>query len=85
MSASATSAAARTIGNEKTTCEALDTAKADPRFFKPFPLLANERGREKGGKALDVRHPPHLPVLTLKLPQDKGLRQSDIMSFEPGR
>ena len=29
--------------------------------------------------------PPHLPVLTLKLPQDSGLRQSEIMSFDPGR
>ena len=29
--------------------------------------------------------PPHLPVLTLKLPQASGLRQSEIRSFEPSR
>ena len=29
--------------------------------------------------------PPHLPVLTLKLPQDIGARQSEIRSFEPSR
>ena len=29
--------------------------------------------------------PPHLPVLTLKLPQDSGLRQSEIRSREPSR
>ena len=29
--------------------------------------------------------PPHLPVLTLKLPHDIGLRQSAIRSFEPSR
>lgn len=29
--------------------------------------------------------PPHLPVLTLKLPQDIGLRQSEIRSREPSK
>ena len=29
--------------------------------------------------------PPHLPDLTLKLPHDIGLRQSEIRSFEPSR
>jgi len=29
--------------------------------------------------------PPHLPVLTLKLPQANGLRQSAIRSREPSR
>ena len=29
--------------------------------------------------------PPHLPVATLKLPQDIGVRQSEIRSLESGR
>ncbi len=29
--------------------------------------------------------PPHLPLATLKLPQDMGLRQSEIRSLESGR
>ena len=29
--------------------------------------------------------PPHLPVLTLKLPQLSGARQSEIRSLESGR
>ncbi len=29
--------------------------------------------------------PPHLPDATLKLPQDIGLRQSEIRSLESGR
>ena len=29
--------------------------------------------------------PPHLPVATLKLPQDIGFLQSEIRSFESGR
>ena len=45
-----------------------------------------------GGRILRLKaerisacQPPHLPVLTLKLPQESGLRQSAIRSREPSR
>ncbi len=49
------------------------------------------RSRERTSLAAPVRScknqaaPPHLPLLTLKLPQLIGLRQSPIRSFEPSR
>ena len=47
-------------------------------------------GRLRPGSSRRLRRqlppvPPHLPVLTLKLPHDSGARQSEIRSFEPGR
>jgi hypothetical protein len=43
-------------------------------------------GRERGKPYRRLTYtPPHLPVLTLKLPHDKGLRQSEIRSLEPSR
>ena len=40
--------------------------------------------RARGSGQLVVE-PPHLPVATLKLPQDIGARQSAIRSFDSGR
>ncbi len=37
------------------------------------------------GLADQLPLPPHLPEATLKLPQDIGLRQSEIRSLESGR
>src|SRR4051794_17580340 len=38
-----------------------------------------------GEGQLPLLRPPHLPVLTLKFPQRRGGRQSEIRSFEPSR
>jgi hypothetical protein len=49
------------------------------------------RGRRVGVRARGcsdqetAAHPPHLPVLTFRFPQDSGLRQSAMRSREPSR
>ena len=49
---------------------------------------AEEKPAPPNGSALGATYsplPPHLPVATLKLPQDIGARQSEIRSLESGR
>ena len=49
---------------------------------------AKNRNRTAGSSARTgqlLLTPPHFPVLTLKLPQESGERQSEIRSREPSR
>ena len=61
-----------------------ETAEGKARLA-PVPGLTRGSRKRRRGEGSAPRQPPHLPVLTLKLPQDIGLRQSEIRSMDPGR
>ncbi len=69
------------------------TAPLPHRAFGRTPVFqraTRERGWGEGDavryrSGLRLAHPPHLPVLTFRLPQDSGLRQSAMRSREPSR
>ena len=77
------------------TYEALDgdAAVMEAKPLDMSCLLACWTGEAQGAPPVcleeairsDQDLPPHLPVFTLKLPQERGLRQSAIRSLEPSR
>src|SRR5277367_5804846 len=72
-------------GHMGTRCGRTRSSGEGPSPSPAQGVRTNGYAGEGGGRRLlsASRQPPHLPVLTLKLPQDIGGRQSAIRSREP--